>query len=132
MATLLVALMAIGCNTPNHNDASKSANETKASYNALSVPTNIIDLGSISPEDIVSVSTKISNGSGTDIKLTEIATDCSCVSAVASSDIVRGNGSTRLKLEYDAQGTSGKQFHKVIIDADNGQKVEIIVVADVE
>ncbi len=125
--------MAVGCGVQSQDKVAETTpNECQAESNALSASTNLIDLGSISADDIVSASTKISNEGNADIKLTEVATDCSCVEATVSSDVVNGNGTATLRLEYDAQGVSGKQFHKVTIDANNGQQIEIIVVADVE
>lgn len=91
----------------------------------------LIEIGEVGMSDIASVSTAITNSGKSDVKITSLETDCTCVTATVDKEALRPNEDGRIRIEFDANGSSDKQFHLVTINGDNGQTIKICVTANV-
>lgn len=126
VAFAISALSIAGCGNANRG----TANGDKE---VILVPdTTFHNLGKIAYGDIILISNSIQNSSSEDITITEISTDCSCLTAIAESMEVPSGSSTKLRMELDTHGNVGKQYHLTTLKTDKGQTLKICIFADIE
>lgn len=107
------------------------AADTPTGEATLRPDTTIVDLGVVGAEDIVSTTVGVSNSGTRTAKVTAVETDCSCLDARMESSAVEPGQRSRLRIEFDARGTFGKQYHKATVKSDAAADLEIVVVADI-
>lgn len=128
-ATLVLAMSCNEVSTTNSGKTeAKCEREDKAE---LALDTASVDFGAIKVGDVVSSSVLIRNNGTCAASLTSLNTDCQCLNANFERDNIEAGNACRLRFELDTHGVLGTQYHRVTIEADNGQKLNLYITADV-
>lgn len=135
LTTLATALMCIGCANATKGEGSNDSQEVESrvsNTDAIVIENRTVDLGIVGNEEIVSKKVGIRNSSDSDVNITSVETDCSCVTATLPTRRIGAGERVMMTIEFDARGASGSQYHGVTVETDGGQRIEILVVAKVE
>lgn len=128
IATSLIAIMAMTACGQQSKPAQEEADGGAA---ALRFEKATVELGEIGAGDVVSFSAVMTN-SGTGLaRIASIETDCACLAATSNPKAVGPGEATRLRLELDARGATGKLFHKVTVRTEAGDEAELMVTAEI-
>lgn len=130
-ATLLLLVAAaafyVACSSDRPSNDGSAVNEAAC----IVADTTYHNVGDLEYADIVAVTNRLTNKGQKVVKLTDVATDCSCLSARLAADSIEPGSSVRLDIELDTHGEIGKQFHLVSIKAGNSQTIKICISANV-
>lgn len=130
-ATLLQLLAIMTAGAACSGEGQRSGDSAISDAACIVADTTYHNVGDLDYADVVAVTNRLSNKGQKVVKLTEVTTDCSCLSAQLESNSVEPGASVKLNIELDTHGEIGKQFHLVSIKAENGQTIKICVSANV-
>ncbi|MGN0028834.1 MAG: DUF1573 domain-containing protein [Marinilabiliaceae bacterium] len=132
LATAAVMLAASACSkTKSTGGGEDWVREGEERTHSLRLDTNIVDIGTVNPEETVSASVGIKNDGTEPVDVESVGTDCECIGARVDDGTIAPGGSSRIRFELDTHASSGRQFHKISVTYGQGQTLELCVVADV-
>lgn len=109
-------VLAIGCHTPN--DEKKFA--------VLQLKSEVIDLGIITSNDSIHISTKVYN-TGTDtLKINKIGVSCGCTSGQIDKKNIMPGDSSVISLSYSPVNDSGKTQKNIIIENNSSEPFKLL------
>lgn len=132
LATAAIILTASACSkTKSTGGGEDWAREGEERTHSLRLDTNIVDIGTVNPEEIVSQSVRLVNYGTEPVAVESVSTDCDCIGARVDDGAIAPGGSSRIRFELDTHASRGRQFHKISVTYGKGQTLELCVVADV-
>ncbi|MCI5777966.1 MAG: DUF1573 domain-containing protein [Bacteroidales bacterium] len=105
--------------------------ETLDNDNCIIVDTTLHNLGPVGYADVIAITNWLTNHGTATVRLTDIRTDCACITAEAEQRVIEPGQKVKVNIEFDTRGNTGKQYHLIELKTSNGQTIKIYIVAEI-
>jgi hypothetical protein len=90
------------------------------------------DFGKVKSGEILAYSFVFTNTGNADLIINKAETDCGCVEATVSKELIKPGEKGIIEVEFNSSGMNGKQLKTVEIQSNSKEPKHLIIFAEVE